>query len=136
MTPSPVSLGFVQKGKFLPEDPHSFKKAFEIHEGKRVKVLVSRWRNERSDPQNKYYWGVVVALIGQAIGESDAQTVHETLKFQFNYEILVIGEAEIKVPRSTKKLETDKFEEYLEKIKKWASEFLELYIPDPNEAMQ
>ena len=35
--------------------------------------------------------------------------------------------------RSTTKLNTQEFEEYLETVKRWAATDLQLYIPDPNE---
>jgi hypothetical protein len=126
-------LGKVEKGKFIAEDPRAFRSAFFGHEGKRVRVTVERFRNRRSTEQNRYYHGIVVPAIGKAIGEQDMESVHEMLKAEFNYEILVIGNKEMKVPRSTAKLETVAFSEYMEKVRMWAAKFLELYIPDPNE---
>lgn len=129
-------LGKVEHGKFIPENKQLFKSAFYGHEGKRVRVTVERFRNRRSTEQNRYYFGVVVPLIGKAIGEADMEAVHEMLKAEFNYEILVIGDREMRKPKSTAKLETVEFSEYMEKVRMWAAKFLELYIPDPNEAME
>lgn len=127
--------GKVEGGKLVVEDKRAFKSAFYPHEGKRVRVTVERWRNTRSTPQNKYYWGVVVDLIGKQMGEDDPQSVHEMLKLEHNYEIHVLAKGkEVRVPKSTAELDTAAFLEYVEKIRRWASEFLELYIPDPNEA--
>ncbi len=126
-------LGKVEKGKFHPENPALFKSAFYGHEGKRVRVTVERFRNRRSSEQNRYYHGVVVPAIGKAIGEQDMEAVHEMLKAEFNYQIVVIGQKEMKMPLSTAKLETVQFSEFMEKVRMWAAKFLELYIPDPNE---
>jgi hypothetical protein len=126
-------LGKVEKGKFIPEDVKSFKSAFYSHEGKRVRVTVERFRNRRSDPQNRYYWGIVVPMVGEAIGESDAEAVHDMLKVELNYEILVVGDKEIRVPKSTAKLDTMEFKQYVERVQRWGSEFLSLYIPGPDE---
>jgi hypothetical protein len=58
---------------------------------------------------------------------------HEMLKLKFlkryskstqDQEILVIG--------STRKLSTVEFMEYLELVGKWASEYLNIVIPEPN----
>lgn len=131
--PAIPCLGKVEKGKFVPEDVRAFKSAFYGHEGKRVRVTVERFRNRRSSEQNRYYHGVVVPSIGEAIGEPDLESVHEMLKAEFNYEILVIGEKEMRKPKSTAKLETVEFSQYMEKVRMWAARFLNLYIPDPNE---
>jgi hypothetical protein len=79
--------------------------------------------------------GVVVPLIAKAIGEQDHEAVHDMLKAEFNYEILVIGDKEMRKPKSTAKMETVEFSEYMEKVRMWAAKFLELYVPDPNEAI-
>lgn len=126
-------IGKVEGGKFRPEDPRAFKAAFYPHEKKRVRITVERFRNRRSDEANAYYWGVVVPMIQDAIGEEDPETVHEMLKAEFNYEILAIGNKEIRKVKSTAKLDTKEFSEYVERVRKFASEFLSLYIPDPGE---
>lgn len=125
--------GIVEKGKFVAEDGKAFKAAFYPHEGKKVRVTVERYRNRRSDPQNKYYWSVVVPAIGEVIGEDDKEAVHDFLKNELNYEIVAIGDKEIRVPKSTAKLNTMEFKQYLERVQRWASEFLSLYIPGPDE---
>lgn len=132
---SPVIHGRVEKGKFVPNDPHIFRSAFYRHEGKAIELQVKRYRKARSLNQNKYYHGVVVPMIGNAIGEEDLEAVHGLLKNKFNYEILVIGDDEIKKPLSTAKLNTEKFEIYCENIRMWASKFLGLYIPLPHEVV-
>lgn len=126
-------LGKVEKGKFIPEDKERFRAAFYGHEGKRVRVTVDRFRNRRSTEQNKYYFGVIVPAIGKAIGESDLEAVHDMLKAEFNHQIVAIGDKEMKVPKSTAKLETVEFSEYMEKVRTFAAQFLSLYIPDPME---
>lgn len=126
-------LGKVERGDFIPENPNAFKAAFYGHEGKRVKVTIERFRNMRSGNQNAYYWAVVVPMIGEAIGEDDKNEVHDLLRAQFNYEILVIGEQEIRKPKSTAKLDTTEFSAYIESVRRWASKFLSLYIPDAGE---
>jgi hypothetical protein len=86
----------------------------------------------RSGEQNRYYWGVVIKKIGDAICEADPNEVHDMLKAEFNSEILVFGDMEIKKPMSTSKLGTAGFCEYVEKIRQWAWKHLQLDIPKPN----
>lgn len=130
---SPVILGSVVAGKFSADDKDLLRRAFWPHEGKRVELTVKRHRKNRTLPQNNYYWGVVVPMVGDAIGESDLEAIHEVLKREHNYYIKPVGKQEIRVPMSTADLNTAEFEEYLEKIRRWASEWLSLYIPLPNE---
>lgn len=127
-------LGTVAKGKFQPENVKAFKAAFYSNEGKRVRVTVERFRKKRSTPANAYYWGVVVPMIGAAIGEDDQEAVHDALKAEFNYEIVAVGNKEIRVPKSTAGLDTLQFNDYLERVRRFASEFLHLYVPEPGEA--
>lgn len=130
---SPIVLGRVIDGKFIADDQKVFRAAFYCHENQAVEVSVKRLRKVRSMNQNKYYWSVVIAAIGKAMGESDPEAVHAALKYELNYYIMTVGKKEIRVPLSTAELNTAEFEEYLEKCRRWASEFLCLYIQLPNE---
>jgi len=130
---SPLITGTVVGGKFVADDCALFRQAFYVHEGRRVTVAVKRHQKRRSDQANRYYWGVVVAIIADYIGETDPETVHDWLKAQHNYEIKAIDGHELRVPRSTARLTTAEFEQYLERVRRWAAEFFSLYIPLPNE---
>ena len=97
--------------------------------GQRVEVIIRKPRTKRSDVQNSYYWGVVIELLSKELGY-DKDELHEILKYKF-LQSNAMGMPYIK---STTKLSTGEFEEYLSKIKRWAAEFLHIVIPDPNEA--
>lgn len=58
-------------------------------------------------------------MISDKTGDTPEDT-HENMKRQFRIQ-------------STAKLKTGEFEEYLESIRRWAAQFLELPIPDPNQ---
>lgn len=133
---SPVIPGFVEGGKFTADDKDLFRRAFWPHERKRVVLTVKRERKDRSLNQNNYYWGVVVTMIGQAIGETDIESVHEVLKREHNYYIRTVSGRDIRVPLSTADLNTADFEAYMERVRRWASEYLSLYIPLPNEVAE
>ena len=77
----------------------------------------------RSNPQNKYYFGVVVDMISEETGNEPEET-HELLKLKF---LKPMGKA------NTTQLSTQEFKIYLEKIQIWAIQTLNLNIPDPNE---
>jgi len=65
------------------------------------------------------------------------EQIHELLKFKFlKGEILNVPTGElIETIGSTTKLSTMDFEDYLTKIRAWASQYLECIIPEPNEQL-
>lgn len=105
----------------------------ERFDGKDFKITVETKRDTRSNKQNSYYWSCVVGMIKDRINELgndyDEDEVHDWLKANFNKS----DDAYLGIPKSTRRLSTTEFEEYVEKCKMWASEFLGIYIPDPNE---
>jgi hypothetical protein len=124
-------------GKFVPDEPVSFRNAFRIHYKKRVTVTIDREHEIRSDAANRYYMGVVVTMIAKAMGERDKEEVHRTLKKMFNYREVVSTETGevLRLGKSTKKMSPEAFWNYVEQCRQWAAEFFSLYIPDPNEGM-
>lgn len=125
--------GMVSKGRFVPDDPKGFKAAFYHNEGKQIVVTVKRWRPQRTNPQNKWYWSVIVGMIADYMGEDDPEVVHNLLRQKFLYRIVEIGGEKEKALISTPTLTTAEFSEYCEKIRRWSAQFLSLYIPDPGE---
>lgn len=125
-------FGYVKQNKFIPYNPEQFKKIFEHYNDKKVEISVRGESKTRTIPQNAYLWGVVYKYISEEIGYEPEQ-VHELMKFKFlKIEILVKGNPET-VIRSTTDLSTEEFNQYIERIVRWAAEFLSVSIPEPNE---
>ena len=60
--------------------------------------------------------------------------MHEILKQQFLItETKIIKDKEYKITKSTTALNTSEFEDYLSKIRSWASVDLGIFIPEPND---
>lgn len=104
-------------------------------------VIIENKKRKRSLDLNRYYWGVVVAMVKDAFIELghdiDSKLTHEFLKQRCNYKEFIdfkTGEV-IKLPQSTTDITNTQFMEYVERIKQFASETLDVYIPDPNEQM-
>jgi len=98
-----------------------------------ARITIERYRKKRTDPQNRYYWKIVVRIVGQYCGYTDEEA-HDALKWKF-LRVPAVG-VKAGMPdtvRSTASLNTEEFEEYLETVKRWAATELQLYIPDPNE---
>jgi hypothetical protein len=88
----------------------------------------------RSLLQNKYYWGVVIAMLSAEIGYAP-DFMHAYMKQEF----LWFDEQDMpdgntaRVVHDSKNLTTIQFDDYIQKIRNWAGEFLSLDIPLPNQ---
>jgi hypothetical protein len=131
------AIGTVKNGKLhiinkarLDEDLRQFKDCD-------VEIVIKK-RGRRSFLQNAYYWGCIVKEIQLRFRELghdvDSDDVHEFLKQKFHNEKIVTPQAEvITVPRSTTEMNKGEFVEYVERIRDWAADTLEIYIPDPGQ---
>lgn len=113
---------------------------FTKNAGKDFKIKVERKYKKRSDPQNRYYFGVVVPLIRERLlqlgNDFTLEETHEALKAKFNvHEILNDKGVSDEIVKSTAKLRTIEFMEYLDRITMWAAQFLGITIPAPNEQL-
>lgn len=97
-------------------------------EGRRVSIRILRVQRERTAPQNAYLWGCVYPLLAEAIGY-DVEELHEACKLRFLRDRENEREDLPRV-RSTAKLSTAEFSEYVETVRRLAAE-LGVNIPDP-----
>ncbi|HCJ67017.1 MAG TPA: hypothetical protein DHV62_06760 [Elusimicrobia bacterium] len=125
---NPIFLGKVEGNKLNLYSPKEFNKYLLNFANKEVQVVVSIPKKQRSNEENRYYWGVVIKILSEHIGYTDEE-IHEALKLKF----LKDESREIPILRSTASLTTVEFEEYLEKIRMWAAQELNCIIPEPNE---
>lgn len=86
-------------------------------------------RATRSVVQNAYYWAVVLKTISDHTG-FETEELHELFGKMFGKKKELFGETII---LSTTTYNTVEFEDYLLKIRNWAGEFVDCYIPLPNE---
>lgn len=102
----------------------------EVHQGK-----------NRTSPQNRYYHGVIVPMVCEGLRElgNDVNNdeTHDILKALFlSKDVELPGGEVLPVPGSTRKLSTEEFNQLIEKIQRWAAEYLSITIPDPGEQIQ
>lgn len=108
--------------------------------GEIFRLEILRGKKIRSNEENRYYWGIVVALISECTGFTPDE-VHEILKHQFlRKQVFYPTEGGVAlgfdITKSTTELTTVEFEKYLSDIRQWASEVLSCYIPLPNEVTE
>ncbi len=124
-----ILCGKVEKGKFLPDYPDKLKVALASLEGKRIEVVIRKETKTRTNQQNKYLWGVVYAIISDTTGY-DTEQVHNAMKIKFASKHL---ENDLTITERTSKMDTARMTQYIDDIKRWASEFLHCYVPDAGE---
>lgn len=117
-------------------------KAINSYEGKDVLITFEKPKKHRSNNQNAYYWGVVLSIIQtgllDATGElRNVNDIHYNIllpMFAPLNEISNTETGEVITERITSsQMTTVQFMEYILEIQKWASEFLCIDIPDPNQ---
>lgn len=120
--------GEVKNGTLTLHNLTRFKNYLKSIEGE-VEVAIGKPKRLRTLQQNKYYWGVVLeVLYKQSEVGYTREEWHNALKFKF-----LRKEGLLPTVESTTKLTTLEFEDYLDRIRQWAIEFLDCTIPLPNE---
>jgi hypothetical protein len=128
-------------GKFTCANDSDLELSKKIKVGETYKFKFSKPRKgNRSNRQNRYYWGVIVAywkdLLYSEWGEHySIEETHEFLKVNFNFDEKVnedTGEILRKL-KSTTNNDTSEMEVYSEICRRKAYEFFNTQIPLPNE---
>ena len=99
----------------------------EFEEGTILELVVKEIEN-RTQLQNSYYWGQVIGspsiegslLSNETFQGYTKQELHEALKEKFEV-------------KSTAGMVQEEFTEYINKIIRWAAEFAEIYIKEPED---
>jgi len=129
--------GVVEAPKLIWDNPLAVVTYLTFYDKKKVKVTIEdSEKKERSLNQNNYYWGVVVNTIANELGYLDKE-MHELLKAEFLFEMREVktkkGIKLVKKYKSTTEITTKQYEDYLSKIRIWASTEFGIFIPLPNE---
>jgi len=112
------------------------------------KIIIEKIYNKRSNPQNAYLWGVVYPIVKEGLidvgfdefkQDYELEMTHELCKFRFLQRVIDSSKQKengaypyLNTIGSTRKLKTIEFMEYLGNIQKWSSEYLGVYIPEPD----
>lgn len=107
-------------------------------EGKRVEVTLKEYKNTRSNRANRYYWGVVIPSVFKAFAEVGIKLVnheqaHEAVRIKFLMEEIQVGEESFRVPKSTSRMKTDEFANYIFVIVDYLREYYNFVVPEPRE---
>ncbi len=95
-------------------------------------VVIKPYKKNRSLSQNKLYWKWITC-IGDEIGY-ERDELHAIMADKFlPDEIVEYGGKQIKKDKSTSRLNTKEFTEYLEKIDRWAVTEMGIILPSPDD---
>jgi hypothetical protein len=116
--------------------------ALESFEGQEVILTIQKAKKSRTNPQNSFYWGVVLQLVQQGLKDAtgefrSVENIHYNIllkMFAPENEIVNIETGECITEKITSsEMTTTQFAEYIMEIQKWSAEFLGISIPNPNE---
>jgi hypothetical protein len=134
------------EGSNLKRNRKQLVAAIAHFEGKPVTITIERTKRKRSNPQNRWYWGVALPIVRQALNDNGnpftTQHTHELLKvalIKICPEVVLdetviesTGEVLQRI-RSTAEFTTSEFMDFKSAIQQWSAEVLGVEIPDPNE---
>lgn len=140
----PIFYADADSGKLTYEDAKGFMMYLRSLKG-RVSILIKRAYRKRTIPENSYYWGVIITMLAEEYGSnrdgvSPHEWWHEAMKTMFlkHIEYRDLGGIQVRFERirstAEESFSTVDAEEYYENIRRWAAEYLNFYIPAPNEA--
>ena len=126
----------------LKRNREQIKQAIASFEGKEVIISIEKAKKNRSNNQNSYYWGVCIPLIQSGLKEATGEffgndNIHYDIllkMFAPTFDVVNKLSGQIMSRQiSSSEMTTTQFCEYIMEVQKWASEFLNINIPDPNE---
>jgi len=136
-----VATAEIRDGKLFIKGRRNFDEQIaQFKNGVMLELTLQRRRATRSVQANRYYWGVVLHHIGEATGYTPEEC-HDCMKQMFLPKRLALtdGNGEVKgefvVGGSSRNLNVTEFYEYIEQIRQWAAETLDVAIPDADEGM-
>ena len=122
-------VGTVEKDTVKYDLPENYRRWLITLEGQRVVTATKKFRKDRSSQQNRFYWGICVDILSKELGY-EKDEIHLMLREKF-LRIHDDKHPDFVLAKSTTKLTTTQFNEYIEKIQRWAAQELQIFIPDP-----
>lgn len=134
--PVPVFSGDIVKRKlklFEHEKEAIRRWCATFKDGTHVDITIRKHKSKRSNEQNRFYWKIVVGILADEFGY-EPDEMHCVLREKF-LRIHDDKHPDFVIAKSTTKLSTVEFIEYIEKIQRWASIEYQIYIPNPEKIL-
>ena len=103
-------------------------------------ITITPNRKTRSNQQNAYLWGIVYPAVLFGLQDAGWEIIHEEQVHEYCKQAFAAREVinkdtgeVLSLPNSTARMQTAEFNVYVDKIKAFALEYLNITIPEPNE---
>jgi len=124
-----------------PNVRDDIREALSRAKGQYLDITIEPHKDQRSAKANNYYWGVVLALMAEHTGHT-ADDLHDAMCARFlpseqkriDFFNQLTGEClEVPVdPRRSSKLKGEPFYQFVEMVREFARDFLQVETPDPD----
>ena len=135
--PTPRFFAVIKKSKLdiVDHEKEAIKRwCRTFKDGTKIDITIRKHSSKRTNLQNRYYWGTVVAILADYFGHDNAEDMHTDLKEKFNPVESKLEPGKM-IGGTTTKLSTIDFmvaeDSYVERICRWASMEYSIYIPPP-----
>ena len=128
--PVPRFYGLSTEGNVKFERWPDVSRYLTTMDGKRVEIVIKPYKPRRSNPQNRYYHGVIIPVLAEYFGYTHDE-MHDAIKIHFLQRAPESGKPF--TVGSTAKLTTEQFKQLTDDIKIWAATEYGVFIPDPHE---
>ena len=129
----------------LKRNRNLIKDAISTFEGKTVNLTLELFRKKRSNSQNAYYHGVVIPLVQSGLKDATGE-IRGREAIHYNILLPMFAPTRDIVNKETGEMISEKitssemsiseFMDFIISIQRWAAEFLNIVIPDPNQELQ
>lgn len=124
--------GRIEKGKFIPDNPAAFVKAFLRKDGTRMEVTAKKVVPRRSLNANAYWWAVVIPMFMEESGIRNKYEMHRTLLIALGqYEEKQFGGKTIQEAYETHEMDVEMFADLIDQAGQLFAEMYNGYIPPP-----
>lgn len=114
--------------------------AIRSFEGKDVLITFEKPKKKRSNPQNAFYYGVIIPIVKNCLRDAGYimtnEATHDLIKLKFLKEVILTNEDTGEVVervKSTTELSTSQFMDFVAEISIFTNEYFGVIIPSPNE---
>ena len=134
-------ISSVQNGN-LKRNRNLIKEAIKSFEGKEIEITIQKKKKLRSNPQNSFYWGVVLPILQEGLKDAtgeirDFNSIHYQIIIPLlapTRDVLNTETGQVITEHITSsEMTTSEFMDFIVSIQKWGADFLGITIPDPNE---
>ena len=114
--------------------------AIKSFEGNDILITFEKPKKKRSNPQNAFYYGVIIPIVQNCLREAGHimtnESTHDLIKLKFLKEIILTNEETgeiVERVKSTTELSTSQFMDFVAEINIFTNEYFGVVIPSPNE---